>query len=120
LEIIFRKLPILGASQLRLKQFAAENAALKARISELERRLGLNSSNARFGPLAKIYMTLMRIFRRTAVISFGCAVAIGAAAEAQPLSTDRDMFRRVVVPDRLGLAWDRTAAEPGGSSARAQ
>jgi hypothetical protein len=33
----FRKLPILGASQLRLKQFAVENAALKARISELER-----------------------------------------------------------------------------------
>jgi hypothetical protein len=37
-------------------------------------------------------MIFMKIFTRTAVLSFGFAVAIGAAAEAQPLSTDRDMI----------------------------
>ena len=32
----------------------------------------------------------MKIFSRTAVLSFGFAVAIGAAAEATPLSTDEE------------------------------
>ena len=50
-------------------------------------------------PLAKIYMTLMRIFTRTAVLSFGFAVAIGAAAEATPLASDRDMVTGVSVTE---------------------
>ena len=41
----------------------------------------------------------MKIFTRTAVLSFGFAVAIGAAAEAQPLSTDRDMVTGVSVTE---------------------
>jgi hypothetical protein len=41
----------------------------------------------------------MRIFTRTAVLSFGCAVAIGAAAEATPLATDRDMITGVSVTE---------------------
>jgi hypothetical protein len=53
-------------------------------------------------PLAKIHMTLVRIFTRTAVLSFGFAVAIGAAAEAQPLSTDRDMVTGVSVTEADG------------------
>ena len=41
----------------------------------------------------------MKIFTRTAVLSLGFAVAIGAAAEAQPLSTDRDMVTGVSVTE---------------------
>jgi len=43
--------------------------------------------------------TVMKIFTRTAVLSFGFAVVIGAAAEAQPLSTDRDMVAGVSVTE---------------------
>jgi hypothetical protein len=42
-------------------------------------------------------MTLMKIFTRAAVLSFGFAVAIGAAAEATPLASDRDMVTGVVL-----------------------
>jgi hypothetical protein len=42
-------------------------------------------------------MSLMRIFTRAAVLSFGFAVAIGAAAEATPLASDRDMVTGVSV-----------------------
>jgi hypothetical protein len=41
----------------------------------------------------------MRTFTRTAVLSFGFAVAIGAAAEATPLSSDRDMVTGVSVTE---------------------
>ena len=41
----------------------------------------------------------MRIFTRTAVLSFGFAVAIGAAAEATPLASDRDMVTGVSVTE---------------------
>ena len=50
----------------------------------------------------------MRIFTRTAVLLFGFAVAIGAAAEATPLASDRDMVTGVSVTeadclDEVGL-----------------
>ena len=50
----------------------------------------------------------MRLFTRTAVLSFGFAVAIGAAAEATPLASDRDMVTGVSVTeadcvDEVGL-----------------
>ena len=54
-------------------------------------RLFVALTEDKTAPFAKIHMALMRTFTRTAVLSFSCAVAIGAAAEAQPLSTDRDM-----------------------------
>jgi hypothetical protein len=41
----------------------------------------------------------MSIFTRTALLSFGLAVAIGAAAEATPLSSDRDMVTGVSVTE---------------------
>src|SRR4030095_2128076 len=41
----------------------------------------------------------MKIFSRTAVLSFSFAVAIGAAAEATPLATDRDMVTGVSVTE---------------------
>ena len=41
----------------------------------------------------------MRIFARTAVLSFGFAVAMGAAAEATPLASDRDMVTGVSVTE---------------------
>src|SRR6476659_2903741 len=44
-------------------------------------------------------MTLMRLFTRTAVLSFGFAVAIGAAAEATPLASDRDLVTGVSVTE---------------------
>ena len=61
---------------------------------------------------AKIHMTLMRIFTRTAVLSFGFAVAIGAAAEATPLASDRDMVTGVSVTEadcraQSGRLWVR-------------
>src|SRR5258705_12638825 len=53
-------------------------------------------------------MSLMRIFTRTAVLSLGFALAIGAAAEATPLASDRDMVTGVSVTeadclDEVGL-----------------
>jgi len=52
----------------------------------------------------------MKIFSRTAVLSFGFAVAIGAAAEAAPLSTDEDMVTGVSVTEadcraQIGRLW---------------
>src|SRR5262245_50486905 len=44
-------------------------------------------------------MTLVEIFPRTVVLSFGFAVAIGAAAEATPLASDRDMITGVSVTE---------------------
>ena len=41
----------------------------------------------------------MKIFTRTAVLSFGFAVAIGAVAEAKPLSSDSDMVTGVSVTE---------------------
>ena len=41
----------------------------------------------------------MKIFTRTAVLSFGFAVAIGAAAAATPLASDRDMVTGVSVTE---------------------
>ena len=41
----------------------------------------------------------MRILTRIAVLSFGFAVAIGAAAEATPLASDRDMVTGVSVTE---------------------
>ena len=41
----------------------------------------------------------MKIFTRTAVLSFGFAVAMGAAAEATPLASDRDMVTGVSVTE---------------------
>ena len=54
----------------------------------------------------------MKIFTRTAVLSFGFAVAIGAAAEATPLSSDRDMVTGVSVTEadcraQIGRLWVR-------------
>jgi hypothetical protein len=53
----------------------------------------------------------MKIFR-TAVLSFGLAVAIGASAEAKPLASDRDMVTGVSVPEadcraQIGRLWVR-------------
>jgi hypothetical protein len=50
----------------------------------------------------------MRIFTRTAVLLLGFAVAMGAAAEATPLASDRDMVTGVSVTeadcvDEVGL-----------------
>ena len=52
----------------------------------------------------------MRIFTRTAVLAFGFAVAIGAAAEATPLASDRDMVTGVSVTEadcraQIGGLW---------------
>jgi pimeloyl-ACP methyl ester carboxylesterase len=44
-------------------------------------------------------MSLMKIFTRTAVLSFGLAMAIGAAAEATPLASDSDMVTGVSVTE---------------------
>src|SRR6476659_10261081 len=57
-------------------------------------------------------MTLMRLFTRTAVLSFGFAVAIGGAAEATPLASDRDMVTGVSVTEadcraQTGRLWVR-------------
>jgi hypothetical protein len=41
----------------------------------------------------------MRIFARTAVFSFGLAVAMGVAAEATPLASDRDMVTGISVTE---------------------
>ena len=49
-------------------------------------------------PLPKLYVSL-EIFTRTAVLSVGFAVAIGAAAEATPLASDRDMVTGVSVAE---------------------
>jgi hypothetical protein len=54
-------------------------------------------------------MTLLRTFTRTAVLSFGFAVAIGTA-EATPLSSDRDMVTGVSVTEAdcralIGRLW---------------
>jgi hypothetical protein len=53
-------------------------------------------------------MSLLRIFTCAAVLSFGFAVAMGAAAEATPLASDRDMITGVSVTeadclDEVGL-----------------
>src|SRR6476659_7660027 len=55
-------------------------------------------------------MTLMRLFTRTAVLSFGLAVAIAAAAAATPLASDRDMVTGVSVTEadcraQIGSVW---------------
>src|SRR4029077_4790496 len=55
-------------------------------------------------------MSLMRIFTRVAVLSFVFAVAIGAAAEATPLASDRDMVTGVSVTEadckaQMGRLW---------------
>jgi hypothetical protein len=52
----------------------------------------------------------MRIFTRTAVLLFGFAVALGAAAEATPLASDRDMVTGVSVTEadcraQIGRLW---------------
>jgi hypothetical protein len=44
-------------------------------------------------------MSLKRIFTRTAVLSFGFVVAMGVAAEATPLASDRDMVTGVSVTE---------------------
>jgi hypothetical protein len=54
----------------------------------------------------------MKIFTRTAVLSFGFAVAMGAAAEASPLASDRDMVTGVSVTEadckaQTGRLWVR-------------
>src|SRR6188508_2550391 len=54
---------------------------------------------------------LMKIFTRTAVLSFGFAVAVGAA-EAKPLSSDSDMVTGVSVTEadcraQSGRLWVR-------------
>ena len=70
----------------------------RAAITNTEARAAL-AHKRQVQPPAKIHMALMKIFPRTAVLSFGFAVAIGAAAEAQPLSTDRDMVTGVSVTE---------------------
>ena len=55
-------------------------------------------------------MSLMKIFTRSSVLSFGFAVAIGAAAEATPLASDRDMVTGVSVTEadcraQIGRLW---------------
>ena len=52
----------------------------------------------------------MKIFTRAAVLLFGFAVAIGAAAEATPLASDRDMVTGVSVTEadcraEIGRLW---------------
>jgi len=54
----------------------------------------------------------MRILTRIAVLSCGFAVAIGAAAEATPLASDRDMVTGVSVTEadcraQIGRLWVR-------------
>ena len=57
-------------------------------------------------------MSLVKIFARTAVLSFGFAMAIGAAVKAAPLSSDRDIINGVSVTEadckaQSGRLWVR-------------
>ena len=60
--------------------------------------------------LPKIHVTLTKIFTRAAVLLFGFAVAIGSAAEATPLASDRDMVTGISVTEadcraEIGRLW---------------
>jgi TonB family protein len=76
----------------------------------MARRSKGSAAEDRTSPLPK--STLLRLITHTAVFSFGFALASGAAAEAAPLATDRDMVTGVSVTEadcraQSGRLWVR-------------